>query len=193
MATSPVLTLLSVNGVVAQIDTDPDGIGIYFDEMATQVTETAGALEYVEGYIIATNISQSGGIVFWEAYVHVEGAADVIGSPVVGHNVHINMPGDPNYHFVVIIDMEDLLIIQEITILAHLNIQVIESGAPIQLYLTGAMPSENPYYSIEDYGEPYYDLYPSSGSLQLPVAVINGEPPIAAKDSTWGRLKTLYK
>ena len=54
----------------AQIDPDPDGIGIYFDLEATQVSATVEVGEAVTGYLIATNPSQEGGLAAWVATVH---------------------------------------------------------------------------------------------------------------------------
>ena len=60
---SCIIVLLAVQPVAAQIDPDPDGIGIYFDEAATQVATEAPISELVEAYLIATRSSQSGGSV----------------------------------------------------------------------------------------------------------------------------------
>ncbi len=61
--------LLVANASIAQVDPDPDGIGVYFDVEATLVSTTAVTGEYVQAYLIGTNLSQSGDIDYWEAMV----------------------------------------------------------------------------------------------------------------------------
>ena len=187
------LSLLPVAIALAQIDPDPDGLGIYFDEAATQVVTTAGAMEELEAYLIATNCSQTGGIVMWEAYVTVSGPGVVDGTPTVGVNTYTNMPGSTNHNFIVLIDLDNPLPIQDVLILANLFIGVYSADDSVELYLSGAPQTEYPYYSTEFWYGPYHNFYPSSGSLYMPVAVINGEAPISNKNSTWGGIKTLYQ
>ena len=38
-----------------------------------------------------------------------------------------------------------------------------------------------------------FPLYPSSGSAALPLAVINGDAPVAVEESSWGQVKALYR
>jgi hypothetical protein len=62
-----VFSVAIVANVAAQIDPDPDGIGVYFDLEATQVVAMAEESEFVTASLFATNISQQGGVVFWDA------------------------------------------------------------------------------------------------------------------------------
>jgi hypothetical protein len=44
--------LLSVTSIFAQVDPDPDGIGVYFGVEATMVTTTAVTDEFVQAYLV---------------------------------------------------------------------------------------------------------------------------------------------
>jgi hypothetical protein len=180
----------------AQLDPDPDGIGVYFDLAATEVATAAAEGEFVHAYLIATNISQPGAVVFWEALVapNIDASPDdpaswagyVYGSPVDSYNYAMNMPGDPRWHCIAMPDPP--LPVAPLTLLAHLTIQVVSAAYPIALYVTGS-----PYYSVVGTDGPYHALYPSSGAADAPVAVINGLAPIATDEGSWSRLKASYR
>jgi len=177
---------------LAQIDPCPDGIGIYFDQEATQVTATAELGETVVAYLIATNPSQVGGLALWEGSVFTPVFEVVIwGSPSYGINLANNMPpGGPSFSFLVTPD-PPLPALQPIFVLATLDVTVWAEG-PIGLHV-GGYSFELPMYRVDDpYGQDH-SLYPASGSVDLPVAVINGDPPIPVEPGSWGQLKTLYR
>lgn len=181
-----VLLLLPATTVWSQLDPDPDGIGIYFDQGASIVAATAEQGEFVPAYLIGTNLSQSGDIDFWEAFVIPGEGAMVSGTPYGAFNLAMNMPGDPRWHCVVYWP-EIPLPAQPITLLASLHIQVWDDTVPIGLYFSG-----EERYRIEGTLEEI-PLYPSSGSIDLPVAVINGEAPVANESGTWGAVKAMFR
>lgn len=177
----------------AQIDPDPDGIGIYFDLEATQVSTTVEVGESVMGYLIATNPSQEGGLAFWVATVH-SAAPEVIiwGVPANGVNIATNMPpGGPTFFFVVSSSTPPPSL-QGITLLGTLWVTVLVDG-PIGLEVHGDAGYEFPMYRVDDPNGQDHWLFPSSGGTDLPVAVINGNAPIAAEPHSWGQVKSLYR
>ena len=181
-----VLLLLQTSTVWAQVDPDPDGIGIYFDEEATIVAATAGPGDFVPAYLIGTNLSQDGNIDFWQALVIPDEGAMVSGTPYGSLNYAMNMPGDPRWHCIAL-DPDPPLPAQPITLLAGLHVLVLDDTSPIGLFVGG----EDRYRidgSLEE-----FPLYPSSGSLDLPVAVINGEAPVAEEIGTWGAVKAMFR
>jgi len=185
-----------VANVAAQIDPDPDGLGVYFDLEATEVVATAEEGEVVTAYLFATNISQPGDVVYWQAGVApnmtlppddpAAWAGYVLGTPVDSANYAMNMPGDPRWFCIAM--PQPPLPVATLTLLAYLNIQVLDSNYPIALHVTF-----DPMYSVVGTDGPYHDLFPSSGAEELPVAVINGQGPIEAQTATWGQLKSMYR
>ncbi|MCP4144261.1 MAG: hypothetical protein GY752_03125 [bacterium] len=181
----------------AQIDPDPDSIGIYFDQEATQVNANVAVGDTVTAYLIATNMSQVGWLAFWECYVVSDASYCEINMYCVSHcgfNLAMIMPSDcfmgwpftcsPN---------PDEFPIQSIMILATFSIAVNEEG-PHAITVVGPEYGLLPYYRVDDmYQSPDYPLYPSSGSVDLPVAVINGTAPVSSDQCSWGEVKSLFR
>lgn len=85
-------------GGLAQLDPGPDGLGLYFDESATEASAMVSeGTEYLTAYLILTNPTVAGNLNHWSAGVSAflggPGNAAIAGSPVVGHNLAINMLG----------------------------------------------------------------------------------------------------
>ena len=185
-----VVGMMTWASAMSQIDPDPDSIGVYFDQEANVVSVNAQAYDIVPAYLVATRPSLAGGIVFWEAGVWpnihegFEGAI-IVADPIGSANYCEVMPGQNGS---CISAMPDPAIeLQNITLLAELDIYVIRDDIPIKVYIT----SEVDYSFVGEWG-PYEYFYPSSGSPLLPVAVINGEAPIEARGETWGKVKSIY-
>jgi hypothetical protein len=62
------VSLATAGGARAQIDPDPDGIGMYFDTAGTEYCRSA-VTGPTSVYLLATNISESSGLSGWEAHV----------------------------------------------------------------------------------------------------------------------------
>ncbi len=175
---------------IAQIDTDPDGIGIYFDEGATQIVATVAVGESVDAYLIATNPSHPGALSLWEAGVVPRGPAIVVGGPVGGFDMSTHMPGNPSYAFAVAMN-SPYPTLQAITILATLGISVYDEGS-IGLHVYGGT-FDLPNYRVDDFYGTDHFLHPSSGSSDLPVAMINGPRPVSSEQTSWGGVKSLFR
>ena len=187
-----VILLLSCSVAVGQIDPDPDGIGIYFDEEATQNSASAGAGPPVQAYLVGTNLSQEGGIVYWEAMVRATGDIDYVsGSPRVGQNVVENMPGSTHCGFIVLNPL-DPIPVPGTVVLADMLFGIYSGTVPTWIFVAG-YDRPNPVYSTDSYEGPYHDMYVSSGDTDLAVAVINGEAPVPTTKHTWGDVKALYR
>jgi len=187
-----VICFISISSAtIAQIDPDPDGIGIYFDEGATQVVTTVPVGESVNAYLIATNPSQPGTLALWEASVVPSGPGLVVGGPVGGFNMSTNMPGNPSYGFSVSMN-DPYPTLQPITILATLGITVLDEGA-IGLHVFGGGSLDLPNYRVDDMYGPDNILYPSSGSCNVPVAMINGADPVANEQRSWSVVKSIFR
>lgn len=180
------LTILSVPLASAQVDPDPDGIGIYFDLEASVVAATATTGEVVQAFLIGTNLSQAGNIDYWETRLCPGPGAAIYGSPRGSFNYATNMPGDPCWSCVALYS-EPPLPAQVVTILADLEIEILDGTASIDLFVLG----EDRYRM--DGAATEFPLYPSSGSAEMPVAVINGDVPVDVEEGAWGQVKAMYR
>ena len=170
----------------AQLDTDPGGIGIYFDPGATVVTAGGAGGDVIDAYLIGTRLASSGDIASWQATIAWSQGADVYGSPNGSYNYWTNMPGGTQWTFLALYEAAGLPA-GSITLLATLQVHVLDGTVPIDLYV-----GDGGYYRLlPDSDE--IPLHPSSGGTDLPVAVINGAAPVPATAATLGAVKALYR
>lgn len=179
--------LLLAGSAWAQIDPDPDGIGIYFDSEATLISTDAEAGQLVQAYLIGTRLSQPGDIGFWYARLCPDGLGAIYGSPYGSYNYSMNMPGDQCWSCTAMA-MDPALPTDDITLLASLQIELWPDAGTIALHvLDGA------YYQVYGSGDLEFAFHPSSGSADLPVAMINGPAPVANRSGTLDAVKALYR
>lgn len=191
-----VLFFISIASMAsAQIDPDADGIGIYFDQGATvNSTVIAEGTHVVNAYLILTNPSLEGNLDYWYCEVSTylddqNNYASIAGHPVNGSNVFdINMPGSSTWGFRVFPHSDPPLEATLTTVLAELEILIYDFDSPVFLYVRGA--GDEVVYSA---GPESASMNPSSGSWDLPVAVINGEALVANDTQSWDRVKSLYR
>jgi len=183
---SAIALLLLPAVALAQIDRDPNGIGIYFDQAATQVLATTDTPSQsnpvtVDAWLIATHCSLIGEVNYWEGGVSLSPMNGwITGGASWGFNVADNMCCGPNWYFQVLVG--ETVPVTNPLVLAHLTIGLYEGG-PTYLYVAGV------HISVPGTG---MTLHPSSGAENLPVAVINGEAPVRVVPVTWGAVKDLY-
>lgn len=174
---------------LGQIDPDPDGLGVYFDTAATQVTASAEAGTNLQAYLVGTHLSVPGDIGYWQAKVcpgGTNGMAMISGTPYGGFNFSMNMPGDGCWGCVTF-GLEPALPTQEITLLASLDVQVWDDF-PAGIVLDW----EGGYYQVVGSDE-MIPFHPSSGDLNLPVATVNAAAPVATRADTWDSIKATYR
>lgn len=185
--------ILACGPVSAQVDPDPDGVGIYADPEATVNSIAAEAGTNLTLYVLATNVSATEGIGGWQLAVET-GSIDVelhdltwsyAGWPVCGFSgpdrmIHVDGGG---------------LAQAPIIHLATLHVVVLGTGAT-DLYVrnSSCVGAElPPTYTTAGADSRQVPLTPSSGSEDLPVFRINGSAPVATDAETWGALKSLYR
>ena len=176
-----------------QIDPGPDGLGLYFDEDATQVSAVVlEGTESISAFLVLTNPTAEGNLNHWSAGVSaIQGApgnAMVAGSPVVGHNLALNMPGSEHWVFEVAVGEDPPLPAAEVVVLAEIVIWPFVYDAPIPLFVTYGWE-----FGGYGTGEGGASFNPSSGSWDLPVAVINGQAPVSVGSRTWDQIKATYR
>ncbi len=184
--------IMLASAAMAQIDPDPDGIGIYFDQGATvNSVVVADGTESVTAYLILTNPTIDGDMNNWTGFVSTylndaNQGTTIFGRPNNGHNLIVsNMPGSFHWSFQVSVYSDPPLPATPITILAELEILMYNFEDPIYLYV-----HEGAGYSAGAGGAA---MNPASGSWDLPLAVINGEAPVAVESKPWGGVKLLYR
>jgi len=98
------------------------------------------------------------------------------------------MPGSDRWVFEVSVSDEPPFPTAGITVLAELLIYPYVFDEPIPLYVGEG-------YEFAGYGTDVGGaaFNPSSGSWDLPVAIINGPPPVAVAVQPWGQVKSLYR
>ena len=162
------------SGALAQIDPDPNGLGIYFDQGATVVSADLEVDEFITGYLIATNCTETGFMMWWQCGVCVDNGV-LFGSVTNGHNYLGFMPFSECKGFI----CSGGPPITGITILAEIDFFATNPD-PINITINGIEYDGDArldgmfYTTTPDYSDSWTYFNPSSGSEELPVATING-------------------
>ena len=194
------LTLLIAGSATAQIDPDPNQIGVYFDPLATEFCTSAAMYMAVSAHVMFTNPTDPTGtpcgISGWEAEVTAIPPATggmINGATLMGSGP-INLFAYPTFQVGMGTPWPPAPVIH----VADINIFTLNTDA--WFFTIGAIgPTSWP----EDPGPGFavdYDpgilvrVMPSSGSMDLPVAQVNGVCGVtAAQDDTWGGVKSMFK
>jgi hypothetical protein len=182
-------------GAQAQIDPDPDGIGIYFDEGATEhCLFTSVPYQPVTAYLCVTNLSEPLGLDGWEATVIVEGEGLLTPVWTVLHN-GTNFLVPPA--FAVGYSYDDCPQ-GPVIVLIRIDAVVADPSLPVSFRIdaapTPSIPGHDPVWEPCTGWWFLFPLHQSSGSHLLPVATVN-LPDCAVPNavSTWGAVKALYE
>ena len=182
---------LLASSAFAVVDPDSDSIGIYFDETADANCADPVLYAPFPAYIIITNPSQPVVAGFEASWTPMGTPGQLIlnafSFPVQTVNV-----GD-NYN--ILAGFNTALPATEAVIVANMTFLMVGSD-PNPIILGPATPSSGtdglPLYQGEVPGV-FFNLGPSSGSVDLPVAEIYGGCPVAVENETWGGIKGLYR
>lgn len=190
------LILVAANAF-AQTDPKTNGIGIYFDELGIN-NGLASAPPYtmVNAYLLATRISQVGGLSGWEAEVAVIPAPAVAPSYLLNNN-GLNVLTAPVFQVGMAVAMPQAAAMKLLTI------SVLNFGTPFTLAVGPCTPSsfEGKFPGYADGVNPgiLVGLTPSC-SVPVPgrtnfftVAGFMTTPPVAVENDSWGSVKNLYQ
>ena len=176
----------------AQVDPDPNGIGVFFDTEGTVYChEFIGGA--VTAYVIITNPSQDAGIGGYEFHVT---AALPAGNYDTGWTLPagaLNVSAAPDF----VVGMGSPLPYAPAVVVAQWGLLMFAAGC-MEFYVgpadTPSMPGV-PLYADGLNPGLLVPLQVSSGSAELPVAQLNcGECiVIGAEDATFGSVKAMYK
>jgi hypothetical protein len=182
------LLVFSASQVGAQIDPGLDGVGLYFDTGATTYCQDVPAYQIFDLYLILTNPTSE--IYAWECAVVADWTrilylqADLHG----GFNV---CDPEPNFCVGLVSPFQP----EPTVVLATLTFFALDQEC-LHMFLQPAVypsvPDQISYYTTDNQVIP---MYPSTGSLDLPVAGVNCDcpPPVPASKSSWGAIKDMYR
>jgi len=176
---------------------DSNGIGFYFDEAgATNYLASAPPYTMVNAYLLATHITQPGGLSGWEAEVAVIPAPVVAASYLLTNN-GLNVLTAPSFQ----VGMANAL--PYTPAMKLLTVQVLNFGTPFSLAVGPCTPSSfgglRPGYADGVNPGLLIGLTPSS-NVPVPgrpnffvVASFMTTPPVAIENDSWGSVKNLYQ
>ena len=191
---------LMATSAFAVVDPDPDMIGVYFDVNADNNCLTTGPSVPFFAYVCVTNPTAQAidayefgyqmavpagmeGMIFRLATNIANGAAsgvDVGVSGPTGGDVIVGLatplPGGP----VVIVHSFQYMLLAAMEVPVFLT----ASSSPS---LPGGLPV------VQEAGGDLMTLGTSTGGPDIPVAMVNGDCPVAVESDTWGGLKSLYR
>ena len=174
----------------AQIDTGPNGLGLYAD-MDAMINRLDTEPGMVELHLLATNLTEVN-LAGWEVGLMYFGPIYFAGYSIPYN--HVNVGTFPSFSVGLSEPIPQAPVIHLMTI--TIGVSEVE---PVAIYLTppalpvgGSMGNDLPAFITG----PEFELiafYPSSGSIEAPVFMINGEAPVATEPATMGSIKSLYR
>jgi hypothetical protein len=175
----------------AQVDPGPNGLGLYAD-MDGMVNSLDTEPGMVELYLLATHLTEAN-IGAWEVALNFPlGSLYLAGYNIPYSNVNVGI--FPSFTVGVVEPLLQAPIIHLMTITFGVT-----NMEPAAIYLTapalpvgGSMGNDLPAFTTA----PEHDLtafHPSSGSVNAPVFMINGDAPVATEPATWGGVRALYR
>jgi hypothetical protein len=187
-----VLLSLTAGAAFAQLDPGPDGIGIYADMDAAINRLEAAEGESFELHVLVTGLDAIG-IGAWEMSLYYEGPVMNIGHLIPYQ--HISVGIWPSFT----IGVMDYLPAAPVIHLMTLTFMITGEG-PADLYIQaahvpegGSMGNDLPVFVNGMIHEDLRPMYPSSGSVDLPVFRFNGEAPVATSPASWSSVKALFR
>jgi len=196
------LMLVAANAFAAPIDPATNGVGVYFDMLATQQCASPAPYAMTNAYLLATRVG-SHGLGGWEMGLSTVPATLPAGLTVTLANNALNVLAHPNYNVGIPIAGGVLPNADGVILLATLSTFYL--GGPIEFYIGACDPASRPggpvFAQGDDPGVLNY-LVPASnlnaGLLTTPgpwrVAAINGSTcPVATTNDSWTNVKALYQ
>lgn len=187
---SILILALMAGAAAAQLDPGPDGIGLYADLEGNVNGLLEGAGQH-DLYLLLNGYSVESGLRGWELSLDFPPSAYLVGYSIP--YAHINVGIFPSYTVGLGFPMAQA----EVMHLATFTFMVMDSG-PVDVFLkSAAVPIGG---SLGNYLPCFADgdhelgtMYPSSGSVDLPVFRFNGEAPVATEPASLDRVKALYR
>lgn len=186
------LVLLMASTAFAQVDPDPNGIGLYFDGayMTRCGSAASGMLPL---YLVASNLSTPGGLGGWEAMVTMNAPGLMFLSAVLAGQGPINLYTAPEFQVGLGVPME----FAPNLLLATINYFVM-AGTPGTFYIgpivhPQSIAGECCFADGADVGN-LVPFQAPQGLWTLPAALLNTPCDLVpVQDNTWGGVKGMFK
>ncbi len=189
---SSLLILLAAGTAGAQVDPEPDGLGIYFDPEATSICADYVGSGTLTTYLSATNVGQPGGVAGWEARL-VTDTPDLLflSAEVVGTGP-INLFTAPDFQ----VGLGVPLACAPVLVLATVHYFVMVPGTVgsilVQPCSHPSLPGVACYAAGQD-PDLLVPFHSVTGGWDGPAARVNACGIIGARDDSWGGVKALYR
>jgi len=177
---------------LAQIDPDPDGIGIYFDTEATIHCSYVPVGVPFEMYLVLTNASATAGVAGWECRIEYSEFPLFI-LQWLPHNWIGSFWDPPNF----MIGLDPPLPWSPTINLMTISAIVFDptcTWLSIVPHPGASIPGEVIYLDAGDYAT-LITMHQSTGGPNIPVAGINCDcpPPTAIESTTWSGIKSVFR
>jgi hypothetical protein len=176
---------------LAQIDPGPDGIGIYADMEAMANSAVAGE-GILELYLLVTG-HEADGIGAWEMRLNYDGPINHIGHLIPYNSINVGQWPDYIVGVVEFIPPAPVMHLMTLTFMVVGTEPASIYVEPASVPVGGSLGNNLPVYVNGLVHEDLRNLYPSSGSIDLPVFRLNGEAPVATDPVSWDRVKAMYR
>ncbi len=193
---------LLAGGAAAQdcIDDDPDGVGIYFDEVATECMPGSTGMVQFTAYLVLTNMTGAD-VEAWVLSVGIEAEEEgLVLDDWQVRGLGMNLLTAPEFAVIHPTPLPGgpAVVLAEVTMLhirgiVHFYLAPVD-GVPGLFYSPGDTKcGDKPEDPGDQGGDCDIQMHPSSGSFDLPVACINCNDVIPTAGSRWGSVKALYR
>lgn len=194
---------ICVAPVLAQIDPDPNGIGIYFDEGATVFCTEADLGSEIAAYLCLTRITSQTGISKWEATVEVFPRDAILAWSMRGQAVNASEVPEFVVELAGPLPWQSSLVVLEVTISVLAEYPLAFRVHPVENPSVTDTPFPLPAYAAGDDPADFRTLGyswgwdPTTGTPNW-CAVVNpvgdcSDPPTDNADHSWGEIKALYR
>lgn len=187
---------LIASSAMAQVDPDPDGVGVYFDLGGTTFEKnTVAPFESVTAYLLVTNPSDPAGVAGWEMVINVAGGAV---APAWTLSAGLDVDSDPNA-FQVGIGLAPLALPAGPTVLLATWVGFVMAPTDVISFtilpVPGSVSFDNaPGYASGDNAGLLIPLQVSSGfPYGAPSALINSTGVVANENMSFGQVKNLFQ
>jgi hypothetical protein len=192
------IVCFAASAVWAQVDPDPNGIGIFFDLEGSVVCETAGTGSTVFAYVAITNATAAGGISGWEAHVTMNPDPLPAGYYILGWTLYgdgLNLFAPPDF----VVGMGSPLPWSPAIEVLQMQIGVFGAPACVEFGLRPADQPSHPGYMVYVDALDFTNIvdlqYSAGADYNAPAAMLNCVDCLVVQEetNTWGGVKALYQ